>query len=886
VNLGTGGKVALGIAVAVTAYVGLRGLSGASKDAVNLKNAVVRACRGAPQILVVPGDEIAFGGGKVGAPGVTRTLRVSNIGNAPLTLSPLAVVGGNTADFVPGALLPATLAAGEQVDVPIVFTPGAAGDRASTLRIASDDPNRPTVDVRVSGRGLRPRIEVVDTLAFGRAGVNGSLRKRVQLHNGGDAELVVTATTAVGDDAAHFTVPAQAVALRIPPGADAPLDLRFAPTALGDKAARVRIASDDPDTPARETNLTGRAEARLAHLYLDEDRNGAVDDDPASCATWTWGAAGRGAILLVKTRIPQNVGGGDNVAGPVAERIAIKLRWQGQVPADALDGWRAQLNVSRPGAVRLYATRANNAPVIPIPGDGNVDLTARITGHQEVELFVEATGYPGAGGDTFGAVANDGVYSSTEAHWRVLFTFTFTDGEEKVRQVSQLRLAPWIMASDADPTARLCFRGPQEVADPPREPVRYVLALRGALLAALGGACGTFEATVSANPGIVGNSKNFARDAMKAGFTSAPHCQTTTLVENLDPEAPVTTLPGRLMRTAGIADVGILRAHTEGSAQTNGGNLLAAPPRAGQLFGPMVIGHTGEARCGLRSFLLAQRLQSVVELDSSWLRVGHVDEYVSFVPSNAGGPWPHKVLLASARLAHILCWACAARPAGNVDETIATALALSTQTRANGLVLPTDDALQLEFGALRDAVDLGAIATGVYVADPAPPLNSDGQLILWARVNQNGSPRTARHYCQDADARGHRLATQTAIDADRARLRVGLNVTQAEFVEIPVMFKPEDEKYVGLTADSVNLVLINNGGPGVCIVPKPFGPVMNGTYIFQRAIQMQLEALGLTVHFVNDWNDFHRNDGEIHCGTNHLPINRNISWWRIENGPM
>jgi protein-arginine deiminase len=105
-------------------------------------------------------------------------------------------------------------------------------------------------------------------------------------------------------------------------------------------------------------------------------------------------------------------------------------------------------------------------------------------------------------------------------------------------------------------------------------------------------------------------------------------------------------------------------------------------------------------------------------------------------------------------------------------------------------------------------------------------------------------------------------------------------------VEIPVMFKPEDEKYVGLTADSVNLVLINNGGPGVCIVPKPFGPVMNGTYIFQRAIQMQLEALGLTVHFVNDWNDFHRNDGEIHCGTNHLPINRNISWWRIENGPM
>jgi len=40
-----------------------------------------------------------------------------------------------------------------------------------------------------------------------------------------------------------------------------------------------------------------------------------------------------------------------------------------------------------------------------------------------------------------------------------------------------------------------------------------------------------------------------------------------------------------------------------------------------------------------RKFLFAQRVQPVLPLDTSWLQVGHVDEFTSFVPANTAKGW-------------------------------------------------------------------------------------------------------------------------------------------------------------------------------------------------------------------------------------------------------
>jgi hypothetical protein len=38
--------------------------------------------------------------------------------------------------------------------------------------------------------------------------------------------------------------------------------------------------------------------------------------------------------------------------------------------------------------------------------------------------------------------------------------------------------------------------------------------------------------------------------------------------------------------------------------------------------------------------------------------------------------------------------------------------------------------------------------------------------------------------------------------------------------------------------------------------------------LFEASVQILLEDIGLAVHWVDDWDTYHRQFGEIHCGTN------------------
>jgi hypothetical protein len=53
--------------------------------------------------------------------------------------------------------------------------------------------------------------------------------------------------------------------------------------------------------------------------------------------------------------------------------------------------------------------------------------------------------------------------------------------------------------------------------------------------------------------------------------------------------------------------------------------------------------------------------------------------------------------------------------------------------------------------------------------------------------------------------------------------------------------------------------------------------------LFEACIQVQLEALGLRVHFVDCWY-YHIRLGEIHCGTNVLRAapKTKVKWWKLK----
>ncbi len=107
----------------------------------------------APVIAVTPatgdfGDVIADSGS------VTNSFTVRNVGNQNLAVAGATIVGPDAADFgiVAGGGA-VTIAPGGSEAVDVDFAPLTAGPKSATLRITSDDPDDPVVDVPLSGTG-------------------------------------------------------------------------------------------------------------------------------------------------------------------------------------------------------------------------------------------------------------------------------------------------------------------------------------------------------------------------------------------------------------------------------------------------------------------------------------------------------------------------------------------------------------------------------------------------------------------------------------------------------------------------------------------------------------------------------------------------------------
>jgi protein-arginine deiminase len=67
---------------------------------------------------------------------------------------------------------------------------------------------------------------------------------------------------------------------------------------------------------------------------------------------------------------------------------------------------------------------------------------------------------------------------------------------------------------------------------------------------------------------------------------------------------------------------------------------------------------------------------------------------------------------------------------------------------------------------------------------------------------------------------------------------------------------------------------------GHVLIADPFGPNVGGVDVFKQDLDTRLSATGLVTHYVDDWNTYHRNNGEVHCATNVLRVvPHQHPWW-------
>ncbi len=351
-----------------------------------------------------------------------------------------------------------------------------------------------------------------------------------------------------------------------------------------------------------------------------------------------------------------------------------------------------------------------------------------------------------------------------------------------------------------------------------------------------------------------------------------------------------------------------------------GGNILVTPP-IGKTYpdGLIVIGKSMQKP--VKDFFVKQGMQTtnkgkLIEIETEWLKVGHVDEIVSFLTV----PTTQKMVvvlpdpLEGVRLLKKVPYA-------------ATLFSDSKRKSIRGKITNSgprfiEDASRnfsgLSYKHIRivSGKGMGLIAEVVSMAGnriniggswnmeatsvfhsfamgknmgvermpvwfTIPDLTSSYHLVeeskMW--VDASGEPFPA--FITAGEIAGDSFLLNAAEFADRkiygpngllSVLTKELSLDGSSIIRLPVLMCDNGNRgdYFFFVPNPVNLLAIN----GTVLMLKPFGPRTDETKpetdVFEQAWKQKLTHYGFSVKFIDGWNELHRHDGGVHCGVNAL----------------
>lgn len=305
------------------------------------------------------------------------------------------------------------------------------------------------------------------------------------------------------------------------------------------------------------------------------------------------------------------------------------------------------------------------------------------------------------------------------------------------------------------------------------------------------------------------------------------------------------------------------RANQMHASMNYGGNIESTPPVSGAPLGKIILGNYTDAQTGeelidpdLLKVFVKQQKQPIVEIDTSWLKVGHVDEMMSVVPSSraSGG---FAILHASSKAAIELLRAAQRKyllglppehhhratanrpPSGVIPRLMTDGTSPVTRlfrgkawihkhprgsySHVPTYIEPPEIYFHLcqAFGSSTGSTDFNIHHIG-YVPGEGPdrryPADITVSELLWAESDDNG------YSCN---------AAYEAITLHPSLQILGNAFSGIPILPIPVLFdrttsietfrrNPLNQPTTALTPNMVNMQVLN----GYLLVPKPYGPRM------------------------------------------------------------
>lgn len=271
-----------------------------------------------PYLALTP-SPVAFGSVAVGSSG-DQTLTITNTGGSTATITQMTISGTDAAQFTLQSYCPGqqtcstsfsvTTSAPGTVD--LRCTPTSAGTKSATLTLTSNASNSPTsVQLTCTGTAADATVSP-QTIDFGtvRLGTS-SAGTNLVIQNTGNVNLTYTLSE-VGDTADFAATPACTSTCTIAAGGSATHSVVFTPQAYGNRAAELRVNSNDPVEPTVPVSLAGVGGAGLITVVAPAGGTMAFGDIPITTTSspQTVQIRNDGNMSLTLTQLAVTLGNG------------------------------------------------------------------------------------------------------------------------------------------------------------------------------------------------------------------------------------------------------------------------------------------------------------------------------------------------------------------------------------------------------------------------------------------------------------------------------------------------------------------------------------------------------------------------------------------------
>jgi hypothetical protein len=202
------------------------------------------------------------------------TLEIFNVGVQDLLIYSVERLMGSAQFTVLGAPgTPLTILAGDHVDFTVQYSPTTTGTPdAATIRIRSNDPGAPAVDLLATGARGSGSLQTViaNQGSFGSVCLDLIADETLTINNNGPCPLSILGITSSSPE---FSAPnALSYPLIVSAGVSIDVAIRFQPISFGSKSATITIFSDDPAGP-HQVAVSGIAPAPRLALIIPNSGN-------------------------------------------------------------------------------------------------------------------------------------------------------------------------------------------------------------------------------------------------------------------------------------------------------------------------------------------------------------------------------------------------------------------------------------------------------------------------------------------------------------------------------------------------------------------------------------------------------------------------------------